>query len=309
MKPFNNVIVSAAEPKNNADVWIKHSKNLLRLNDYTESKSGLTLTVKNNVIKITGSGSDTFYLDKIINFTDLANKIKGKTITLSSTDINYCSFTLATGQSPYFLQLGTLIDELRKKQTKEITEDLAYGSIYVPEKVNEQTIEFKLQIEFGDTATDWQEPFEDDILVNDNGVYNSVLNRKNAISLGIKEQVNITQQGLRILVPMDNLSVKVGETFELLSDGTIKILKNTIIFAFAQTQLIINDTDTGRLYIEKNGDGICAEEGKGTKAYQAMGIFNVNVGDIIRVTVVNVTAGRGNTGTTVSFNHLDMYEI
>ena len=150
---------------------------------------------------------------------------------------------------------------------------------------------------------------EDDILVNDNGVYNSVLNRKNAISLGIKEQVNITQQGLRILVPMDNLSVKVGETFELLSDGTIKILKNTIIFAFAQTQLIINDTDTGRLYIEKNGDGICAEEGKGTKAYQAMGIFNVNVGDIIRVTVVNVTAGRGNTGTTVSFNHLDMYEI
>ena len=105
---------------------------------------------------------------------------------------------------------------------------------------------------------------EDDILVNDNGVYNSVLNRKNAISLGIKEQVNITQQGLRILVPMDNLSVKVGETFELLSDGTIKILKNTIIFAFAQTQLIINDTDTGRLYIEKNGDGICAEEGKGT---------------------------------------------
>ena len=40
-----------------------------------------------------------------------------------------------------------------------------------------------------------------------------------------------------------------------------------------------------------------------------MGIFNVNVGDIIRVTVVNVTAGRGNTGTTVSFNHLDMYEI
>lgn len=309
MKPFNNVIVSAAEPKNNADVWIKHSKNLLRLNDYTESKSGLTLTVKNNVIKITGSGSDTFYLDKIINFTDLANKIKGKTITLSSTDINYCSFTLATGQSPYFLQLGTLIDELRKKQTKEITEDLAYGSIYVPEKVNEQTIEFKLQIEFGDTATDWQEPFEDDILVNNNGVYNSVLNRKNAISLGIKEQVNITQQGLRTLVPMDNLSVKVGETFELLSDGTIKILKNTIIFAFAQTQLIINDTDTGRLYIEKNGDGICAEEGKGTKAYQAMGIFNVNVGDIIRVTVVNVTAGRGNTGTTVSFNHLDMYEI
>lgn len=150
---------------------------------------------------------------------------------------------------------------------------------------------------------------EDDILVNTNGVYNSVLNRKNAISLGIKEQVNITQQGLRTLVPMDNLPVKVGETFELLSDGTIKILKNTIIFAFAQTQLIINDTDTGRLYIEKNGDGICAEEGKGTKAYQAMGIFNVNVGDIIRVTVVNVTAGRGNTGTTVSFNHLDMCEI
>lgn len=150
---------------------------------------------------------------------------------------------------------------------------------------------------------------EDDILVNTNGVYNSVLNRKNAISLGIKEQVNITQQGLRTPVPMDNPSVKIGETFELLSDGTIKILKNTIIFAFAQTQLIINDTDTGRLYIEKNGDGICAEEGKGTKAYQAMGIFNVNVGDIIRVTVVNVTAGRGNTGTTMSFNHLDMYEI
>lgn len=174
MKPFDNVMVSATEPKN-ADIWVKHSKNLLRLNDYTESKSGLTLTVKNNVIKIIGSGSDTFYLDKIINFTDLANKIKGKTITLSSTDINYCSFTLATGQSPYFLQLGTLVDELRKKQTKEITEDLAYGSIYVSEKTSEQTIEFKLQIEFGDTATDWQEPFEDDILVNDNEVYNSVL--------------------------------------------------------------------------------------------------------------------------------------
>lgn len=269
MKPFNNVIVSAAEPKNNADVWIKHSKNLLRLNDYTESKSGLTLTVKNNVIKITGSGSDTFYLDKIINFTDLANKIKGKTITLSSTDINYCSFTLATGQSPYFLQLGTLIDELRKKQTKEITEDLAYGSIYVPEKVNEQTIEFKLQIEFGDTATDWQEPFEDDILVNNNGVYNSVL--KKSITTGQEIRTTNILDGKYVYykrVDLENLPNSTTKEVDtglsnvniLKLDGIAKETFGTVIplpFVIADTTksvAIVFNTTTNKITITTGTD-------------------------------------------------------
>ena len=32
MKPFNNVIVSATEPKNNADVWIKYAENMIHNN-------------------------------------------------------------------------------------------------------------------------------------------------------------------------------------------------------------------------------------------------------------------------------------
>lgn len=254
MKPFNNIAVGPTEPENKADVWIQHSKNLLRLNDYTESKSGLTLTVKNNVIKITGSGSDTFYLDKIINFTDLANKIKGKTITLSSTDINYCSFTLATGQSPYFLQLGTLIDELRKKQTKEITEDLAYGSIYVPEKTNEQTIEFKLQIEFGDTATDWQEPFEDDILVNDNGVYNSVLTQNIAKDIESKAGYNYNGEIVYKKI-IEVTTTQSGEkTIDYDFSNIKEVLKiNTILTNKDNFQVPVpyynNNTDYGIIYI------------------------------------------------------------
>ena len=302
MKPFNNIAVSPIEPENKADVWIQHSKNIFN--------SSLEKGIINFQTGALESSSDavrtTNYIPVEPNVEYTINRVNGtgtKAFAIRGYDsnFNYLGYiSTFTENIKTFKTVTANIDGMPSKNT-------AFS--YMKFVDYDNNINAKYMINKGNKSLSYEHYVEDDILVNDNGVYNSVLNRKNAISLGIKEQVNITQQGLRILVPMDNLSVKVGETFELLSDGTIKILKNTIIFAFAQTQLIINDTDTGRLYIEKNGDGICAEEGKGTKAYQAMGIFNVNVGDIIRVTVVNVTAGRGNTGTTVSFNHLDMYEI
>ena len=56
---------------------------------------------------------------------------------------------------------------------------------------------------------------------------------KAIISLNIKEQVNITMQNQQVLVPMANPTVNIGNKFQLLSDGTVKVLEDMTIFIFA----------------------------------------------------------------------------
>lgn len=132
---------------------------------------------------------------------------------------------------------------------------------------------------------------------------------KAIISLNIKEQVNITMQNQQVLVPMANPTVNIGNKFQLLSDGTVKVLEDMTIFIFAQIQINVNSGDNARLYIFKNDSGIAAEKGIGSKAYQAAGIASVNAGDIIKITIMNNSASNGNTDTSAIFNHLEIFEI
>ena len=132
---------------------------------------------------------------------------------------------------------------------------------------------------------------------------------KAIISLNIKEQVNITMQNQQVLVPMANPTVNIGNKFQLLSDGTVKVLEDMTIFIFAQIQINVNSGDNVRLYIFKNDSGIAAERGIGSKSYQAAGIVSVNAGDIIKITIMNNSASNGNTDTSAIFNHLEIFEI
>ena len=132
---------------------------------------------------------------------------------------------------------------------------------------------------------------------------------KAIISLNIKEQVNITMQNQQVLVPMANPTVNIGNKFQLLSDGTVKVLEDMTIFIFAQIQINVNSGDNARLYIFKNDSGIAAEIGIGSKSYQAAGIVSVIAGDIIKIKIMNNSASNGNTDTSAIFNHLEIFEI
>lgn len=173
MKPFNNITVSSTEPEPKSDVWVKHSKNLLRLQDATKTQDGITVTIKNNKIKLTGTATQgtTINLTDFTNLAELNSKIMGKTITLSSENIPTVELNFASSSSVYYMQ----ITGLKKQTTKQISEEIIFIRFYIGGNVT-LNAEFEIQVEFGDTATKYEEPLEDNIMVNDNGVYSSVLN-------------------------------------------------------------------------------------------------------------------------------------
>ena len=182
------VKVSATEPEQKSDVWIQHNvKNMFNPN----------LIIEGGYNPTTG--------ESITSSSTYATASKIRVISNKKIVLSKAGKAIAV-RFFFYEENGAFISSI-VQQTKPIT--IPTNAKYLNLQITKETAGDSLkdiQLEY-DNVSDFEPPVEDDVKVNDNGVYNSVLNRKNAISLGIKEQVNITQQGLRILVPMDNLSV------------------------------------------------------------------------------------------------------
>lgn len=175
MKPFDNVIVSATEPKNNADVWVKHGKNLYKGQSL---QNGLYAGASNTI----GSNSNGWYV--IVPITGGATYTISKKYT--NADNSNLQLFLCTTQD--FPAKGvSMIDIWRgsvslANTTIETSENanylficLAAGSkSIITEEIQKMAVE-ELMVEVGAEKKDYEAPLEDDILVNDNGVYNSIL--------------------------------------------------------------------------------------------------------------------------------------
>ena len=161
MKPFDHIVVSATEPKNKANIWIKHGKNLF-----------------NAVIEqggISDLGADNTGNNRLRTLEFIF--LKKGTYTLSFSGLEYSGGYLyntngtfikllwawTTGNKTFTIENDSLMRfTFRKSDNAEITPDVVKN----------------IQIEVGLEATEYEAPVVDDILVNHNGVYNSVLTKK-----------------------------------------------------------------------------------------------------------------------------------
>ena len=159
MKPFDNVAISSGEPRNNADVWIKHGKNLFNaiieqggISDLGADNAG------NNRLRTL----EYIFLKKgtyTLSFTGL--EYSGGYLYNTNGTFNKLLWAWTTGNKTFTIENDSLMRfTFRKSDNAEITPDVVKN----------------IQIEAGTVATKFEPYIKSDILVNDNGFYISILN-------------------------------------------------------------------------------------------------------------------------------------
>lgn len=133
----------------NVKVW---NKNLLKINDCTLTKNGLTLNVKDGNIHISGTSTDrtTFFMTDYTNIKEIRSKILNKTVTLTNDKPGKYEINVGVEDSMYYLQCN----ENKKSHTKLINKLLTGISIYIGAN-STVDINTKIQLEQGTTATDY----------------------------------------------------------------------------------------------------------------------------------------------------------
>lgn len=144
------------------------NKNCLNITDIEEiTRGGITYSIKSGVLKLNGTATSSFDIQLSKNI-----KIKKGKYTHSSSYIQsglYISFD-NLGYTMISITVG-------KKRTFEITEDTTYKTyfIWIDKGMVLNNVEIKLQLEIGDTTTDFIEhqsqtaimPIQQELLEND----------------------------------------------------------------------------------------------------------------------------------------------
>ncbi len=172
----SGVVVSSTEPteNNRKKVWIQHSKNLYREQEVMNGLWSSSGVVGNN-----GSGWYVVVPIRGENTYTISRK-KGKA---DNSNLSLIAFTT----NVYPAANATIIDSIvsdsanGKQVTIETTLEANYlfigvaaGNVAtVTEEVQNLALE-ELQVEIGDSATEYEAPVENDILVKENEGYNSI---------------------------------------------------------------------------------------------------------------------------------------
>ena len=200
MKPFDNVVVSATEPNNKADVWIQHSKNILDKNTFV-------------VGLVNETGGEQGNLD-----WRKSGYIEVK------PGLNICFSQTTKGQG----QIGIVQYDSNKSFISVANKRLTDGSNFLALKLEETTSFVRVQyqvinenenykLEYGTEPTVYEPYIVDDLLVNDNGVYKSVLTKE--IKTGIEIKTNKKVDGKDIYYKKINLGIGPNATSKAYSIG------------------------------------------------------------------------------------------
>ena len=179
------IVVSAEEPNNNANVWIKHSINKLNSKNFdTQNSRGIDITINDDgTITFNGTVSSA---GPLILKDNLNLKLKGyNTLSLRkiSGEITDTAFRLSIFNSEFINaatetgRLFTLVVDGNGSSfidTQNIDDTAQYLALYLNVATfNNYT--FSLQLEDGEEAANYQPYVENDILVKDKNGYTSVL--------------------------------------------------------------------------------------------------------------------------------------
>ena len=161
MKPFNNITISAEEPANETNVWIKHCKNMFKtLPTFTNNGDG-TITVSGTATAVTYVVLGTF------TFDDNSYALSGCPANGGNDKYSiYITNTLDWSQIAQDLGEGDIFNNANGK-TGEVRLRIANGYIC-------NNLIFKPQLEISKRVTDFVAAFDDDILIKEFKKYKSL---------------------------------------------------------------------------------------------------------------------------------------
>lgn len=210
--PITNTIkVSATEPSPKADVWIQHSKNMFKTLPNTTTVNGITFTNnRDGTITVKGTATNVAYI-VLGTFTFDNNSYALSGCPEGGGDDKYSIYIIDTSNySNIGRDFGEGVVFNANGKTGEVRLRVANG-------VTVNNLVFKPQLERNTEISSFKKYEEPDILVNDNGVYNSVLTKE--ITTGTEVKTNKRIDGKDIYYKRIDLGTGPNTTSKAYSIG------------------------------------------------------------------------------------------
>ncbi len=163
MKPFNNIAVSPTEPEPKSDVWIQHSKNLFDENTWIVGK-GILGTNGQEYSNSDWSSSNYIPIKENMSICFSYETIGNGELAISEYDVNKTF-------------LKQIYNSFSSNYNNKIVINTLSNTKFVRLSSRNDKENEKFQLEYGTTRTNYEPYAEDDIKVNDDGIYSSVLNK------------------------------------------------------------------------------------------------------------------------------------
>ena len=250
---IENTLVKASATEPNSDVWIKHSINMLKTNISSLSSYGITGTNKEDgSILVSGNAtSSNIYLiglkkinKEVLNLGDYTLSINNEEI-MSDVSVRLRKVSISGSKTEIITQaLDTVNKEISLNYSNLVGSDTSYIELDLYLKTQKQ-YSFTIYPQFQrGKATKYESPLEDDILVNNNGVYISVLTsfKQNAITATMTNNQSITTTSAYQVVKV-NLDTITSSSKLSLSGNAIKIGKGVNKILVSANTSFVEKTD------------------------------------------------------------------
>lgn len=248
MKPFNNIAVSPTQPENKADVWIKH--NYIKYNGGWQNITyGTSGEVQSNSKRL---ASDKIKLEKGVYKLDNPNNEEISPVAIAKFNEDSFVELKANIKFPYELVIDDTFNQISVVFKKANETVITSGDVKNFEILSLQ---------------------EDDILVNDNGVYNSVVIQN--ITTGVEFKTKKVIDGHQIYAKYIDLGqlpssaqskwINIGIDFKNILNYYVKMTdQNSTLF-----MPVFSSSSDSYIYCYFNGTNIVIVVAKDRSAFSA----------------------------------------
>lgn len=134
--------------------------------------------------------------------------------------------------------------------------------------------------------------------------------KKSALRLAIKESVTVTGINKETLIPMKLLE-KNGSGLELLSDGTIKALRDMNVFVNVLITVtnISTSNQLTRISIFKNNANIASDQHAYSSSFNVSAYLKLKKNDIVKASILDFSKDNTKTGSNPNTNKMDIFEV
>lgn len=166
LNKLNNVVISPSEPTTGEEIWLQKSNNLLKFEDFTTTVNGITFSMKNQILTISGTAT-AYTQGGYIPIKKTLEETETLTVEVDGSGVTPMVAYSFNGQYTY-LNLTTV----------ELKQDTYINQIYfIISEGTTVNATVKLQLEKGSGYSGWQPYIEKKIYTkNDNGAYEELIN-------------------------------------------------------------------------------------------------------------------------------------
>ena len=135
---------------------------------------------------------------------------------------------------------------------------------------------------------------------------------KSALRLGIKEAVTVTGINEETTIPMTNILDQNGNGLEVLSDGTIKALRDINVFVNVLITIInvaTSNNQLTRVSIFKNNVTMASDQHAYVSSFNVSAYLKLKKNDIVKISILDFARDNTKTGSASNTNRMDIFEV